>query len=157
MTMNIKMEIIPYPIKFMFGGFFVIIGGMLLLTVALIAANNPAQLGKEIQNLLFGNFKTATSVLTLVIVLIMTVFYVKSTTLTVSDNRLLFSSSAAKPWQLDISSITKIVYSITPAKQKFTLTVGQANYTVPFRVIDPDGLIQLLKSVNSNIQIETLG
>jgi len=139
----------------MFGGFFAILGVMGLLMLIILAAH-PAQLGSEMKNFFFGNFKTASSVVTLVVVLVLAVFYVKSTSLKISQNQLVLTSFAAAGLRLDINQITKISYSTTPAQQKYTLTIGQNNYVIPFRVIDPNELTQSLKAINPNIQIAAI-
>lgn len=155
MQQEIKLEIIPYPIKFMFGGFFVILGSMGLLILMIVIASHPDRLGSEIKNLLFGNFKTTSSTLSLAAVLAMAIFYIKNTSLKILQNQLVFVSPMVVGWRLDISQITKVAYSLTPTKQKFTLTVGQTDYTIPFRVFDPNSFIQSLRQMNPNIQVVT--
>jgi hypothetical protein len=156
MEQEIKLEVIPYPIKFMFGGFFVILGTMGLLLLMLTIAQNPSGLGTEAKNFIFGDLKTAASVLSLVVILCMAVFYIKNTSLKILQNQLVLTSPSAKGWSLDISQISKISYSLTPAKQNFTATVGQTVYSIPFRIIDPNGLSQSIKNINPNLQITTV-
>ncbi len=129
---------------------------MFLLLAGLILSNKPSEFWREMADLFGGSFKTATSVLTLMMVLGMAAFYIKMTSLRISQGQLIFTAPQAKGCTLDINQITQASYSATPAKQKFIFAVGQLTYILPHRVIDPEGFVKSLQNFNPNIQVKVL-